>query len=152
MPSAMPDGLEARVALGFLTKLDEWDLVTWSETEPYTAETVRPAYLGPSEPANAPHERVIVTARTALQIRGQIVDVPLGVAWRGPVDGDDLQGVNFLGLLARRLYRIGPLELGGVRVAGARIESSGVLPRDSSRRLMATATILFRARIASANT
>lgn len=150
MVSTMPDSLEAQLALGLLEKLDEWGIVTWADAE-YLPDAVRPAFLGPSEPRNAPAERVIVTARRLQRIRANIVEIPVGIAWRGPVDGDDLDAINFLGLLERRFYRLPPTTFGAVRVSGARVESAGTLPRDTSRRLAATATILFRARMTTEN-
>lgn len=151
MPSAVPDDIEALVAVGFLEQLAEWDLVTW-EPGQIAPDAVRPARLGPDEPANMPDERVLVTPRAVLPVRGRIVDVGIGIAWRGPVDGDALDGLNFIGAIRRRLYRIPPMTFGTVRVSGARIESSGMLPRDTARRPAATASILFRALIARVNT
>ena len=150
MPSVVRDGIETLVAVGLCAQLAAWDLVEWSEGE-IPAGAVRAARLGPVEPPNMPDERVLVTPRPAIVVRGQVVDLPIGIAWRGAVDADPLQGLNFLAALQRRLYRLPPITLGGARVSGARVESSGMLPPDTARRPAATASILFRARIPSAN-
>ncbi len=121
MPSTMPDGLEAQLVLGLLDALDAWDLLTWSPDAAYASDAVLPAFIGPDEPANAPAERVIVTPRTPRRLTTRIVDVPVGINYRGPEDGDELAATNYLGLLRRRLYRLPATRFGDVRVNGVRV-------------------------------
>jgi hypothetical protein len=152
MPSAVRDGLETLLALGLLDALDGWDLLTWQESAAYPSNVVRPAYIGPADPPNAPDERVLVTPRTAIAERGRVVLVPVGIAWRGPVDGDPLAGLNYLAILERRLYRLPAMTLGTVPVAGCRRADAGPLPPDAERRPRAAATYLFRCRMATVST
>jgi len=154
MPSAtLPDSLEARVAVGLAAQLGEWDIVTFEPSGQYALDAVRPVYLGPNDPVNAPDERVVLTPRTPIAVptSRRSVDVPIAIGWRGPVDGDPAGAVNFLGLLRRRFVRLGRLDLDGIPVNGVRHQYSGALPRDTGRRFGASATYLFRCREATAN-
>lgn len=152
MPGAdITDGLEAQLVLGLLEALDAWELLTWSADAAYAPTVIRPAFIGPDEPANAPAERVIVTPRTPRRLTVRTVDVPVGINYRGPEDGDELGGTNYLGQLRRRLYRLPARSFGAVRVNGVRIQDEGPIGRDSRRRVGATATYLFRCREALVN-
>jgi hypothetical protein len=127
-------------------------VVTYVASGPYPSDAVRPAYLGATDPPAAPDERVLVTPRPTVSERGRVVLVPVGIAWRGPVDGDDTAGLNFLALLERRLYRLPARTWGDLTVGGARRADSGLLPRDAQRRPRAAATYLFRCRMATVST
>jgi len=152
MVSPAPDGLEVQVALGLLTALDGWDILTYAATGTYPANVLRPAYLGADDPPAAPDERVLVTPRVAIPERGRIVSVPVALSWRGAVDAESVAGLNFLALLERRLYRLPAATWGQVSISGARRSEAGALSRDAQRRPRAAATYLFRCRMASANT
>lgn len=151
MLSAVRDGLEAQLALGVLDALDSWDVLTWSAASAYPADAIRPAFIGPDEPANTPGERVIVTPRAPRRITRQTVDVPLAFNYRGPVDGDELGPLNFVGLLRRRLEFLPRRSFGAVRVTAVREQDAGAIGRDANRRAGATATYLFRCREALVN-
>jgi hypothetical protein len=154
MPSAtLPDSLEAALVLGLAEQLGTWDIVTFEASGEYDVDAVRPVYLGPNEPVNAPDDRVVLVARTPLAVgeSRRTVDVPVGIGWRSAVDADPLEAVKFLGLIRRRLVRLGRVDLGGIPVNGVRHQYSGALGRDTARRLGASATYLFRCREATAN-
>lgn len=158
MPSQVRDTLGSLLVLGFAEQLEVWDIVTWQPTGLYDPAALRPAYLGPDEPVNAPAERVLLTVRDPLPIDGtrHTVDVPIGINWRGPEPdaggvSDPLGGHNFLGLLKRRLHRHGPITLGEIPVSAIRFSTGGSIGADARGRYGATATYLFRCREASAN-
>lgn len=143
--------LEGQLAVGFLAALDAWSLVTWRPLTEYQPSDVRPAYLGPTDPPNAPDERVLLTPRVAVQVPGsQFVDVPLGFLYRGPVGGSALVALDVLGAVRRRLRGLPPQTYGTVRASLPRV-TGGVLPVDGNRRPLASATILFRCRPARVN-
>lgn len=160
MPSALsetlPDSLEAQLVYGIAEQLAAWDIVAWSDprdedADPYTADTIRPTYLGPDEPATAPDERVLITAAPLVHITARTVEVPVGFNWRGPEDSDPLGGLSFTGMLYRRLHRYGPALFGTVRVGAVLFRSAGSIGRDHRRRPGATANYAFRGQLASVN-
>lgn len=151
MPSTAPDSIETLLALGIAAELGESDIVTYAPSGTYPADAVRPLYFGPDEPANTPDERVLLTVRPAVPTRGRIGVVTAGISWRGPVDGDPLAGLNFVGLLFRRLHRLDHHAFGAVRVGTTRQTSAGTLGRDARRRPAASANYLFRLLHPSAN-
>jgi len=154
MVSAPRDGLEVHVALGLLADLATWEIVTYAASGPYPDDAVRPAYLGATDPPAAPDDARPRHAppRRLTEPRPESVVVPVGIAWRGPVDGDDTAGLNFLSMLERRLYRLPARTWGEARIAGARRADSGLLPRDAQRRPRSAATYLFRCRMATVST
>jgi hypothetical protein len=155
MPGAesFQSSTESLLTLGFAAQLDAWGIGTWEAEADYTAVSVRPIYLGPDEPANAPDERIILTVRSPRPVTGspRTVDVPIGINWRGPADGDQHGAIDFLGVLHRRLDHLGPRTFGSVPVNGLRRQDAGPIGRDSRRRAGATATYLFRCRPALVN-
>lgn len=157
MPSAELDDLltiEAELALGIAAQLAEWDIAAWSggiDVEYPDPMPARPIYLGPDEPANTPDERVLLTVKPAMPVRGRITETPVSFNWRGADGGDPLDGLRFTGLLYRRLHRLAHFQFGVVRVGLVRQTSAGTIGRDSRRRPGATANYLVRGLNPTAN-
>ncbi len=153
MPSAtLSNALEVELAHGIAQALADWDIVTYTGPDATVpADAVRPLYFGPDEPANTPDERVLLTVRPAVKIRGQIVGVPVALLWRGEPGTIAQDGLNFTGLLFRRLDRLSHYTFGTVRVGAVLYQSAGTLGPDTKRRASASANYLFRGILASVN-
>jgi len=143
--------MEAGLALGLAEALAEWDIVSYSDAAKYGTDDVRPLYFGPNEPANTPDERVLLTVRPSAIVRGQIAATSVGINWRGGVGADPLDGLNFTGLLFRRLHRLSHYQFGAVRVGAVLFNSAGNIGSDASRRPGATANYTFRGLLPSVN-
>lgn len=153
MPSpVLSDALEVQLAHGLAQQLADWDIVSYAGPDAaYEADAVRPLYFGPDEPANSPDERVLLTVRPATKVRGSIVVVPVGFLWRGPVGSIAQDGLNFTGMLFRRLDRLSHHAFGTARVGAVLYQNAGTLGTDTKRRASASANYLFRGILASVN-
>lgn len=153
MPTAAPDTLEATLARALATQLAAWDIVTYRASGEYQSADVRPLYLGPDEPANAPAERVLLTVSPVVPLRGLIGEIPVSFNYRGAEGAGAFVGLNFAGLLRRRLHKLAHFTFGTVPVGLVRETSAGSIGRDGRRRPGATANYLFRGQFAgSVNT
>lgn len=145
MLSVVPDSMEATLADAVALQLAAWEIVSYrGRTTAFEDGDNRPLYLGPDEPVNAPAERVLLTVRPSLVIRGRIAETQIGFNWRGPENGDPLAAVSFTGMLYRRLHRLAHFAFGTVHVGLVRQLSAGSIGRDSRQRPGATANYSFR--------
>lgn len=149
-------GIVSQLVVGLGAQLADWELCTFESSAPYAVDAVKPTYIGPNEPANAPDSRILLTGGRGIPVLStrRTYDYPVTIAWRlAPWPAGNVNHANdFLDTLRRRLVGLGPITLGGIPVNGVRFAYDGVLARDSRQRHEAVARYLFRAREASANT
>lgn len=147
------DGYTTLLGNGIAAELDEWALGTWRESSAYGTDDTRPIYIGPNEPPQAPDERLIVTVHTPMRVAGSraLVETSVGLNYRAEPTDDDRPARNLLDALYRRLDRLGPHTFGAVQIGAVLHQSSGLLGQDGARRYSASATYLFRGRLASVN-